>query len=69
MSLVLLAKKLRGKLKFYINYYKLNSIIIKNRYFILLIYKTLIKLYKVKIFIKFNIIIIFNKLKIIKREE
>ena len=37
---ILLAKKLRGGIRFYINYRGLNIIIIKNRYPVLLIYKT-----------------------------
>ena len=37
---ILLTKKLGGGIQFYINYRGLNTIIIKNRYFILLIYKT-----------------------------
>ena len=37
---ILFAKKLRGGIRFCINYRELNIIIIKNRYFIPLIYKT-----------------------------
>ncbi|PMD18504.1 hypothetical protein NA56DRAFT_577184, partial [Hyaloscypha hepaticicola] len=39
----------------YINYYKLNKVIIKNRYSLSLINKTFNKLVRVKIFIKFNL--------------
>ena len=45
------------------NYKKLNVIIKKNRYFISLINKVLIKIQNYKYFIKLNIIIIFNKLR------
>ena len=38
---ILLTKKLGGGIQFYINYRGLNTIIIKNQYPILLIYKTL----------------------------
>ena len=38
---ILFAKKLERGIQFYINYRGLNTIIIKNRYPILLIYKTL----------------------------
>ena len=38
---ILLAKKLGGGIRFYINYKRLNTITIKNQYPILLIYKTL----------------------------
>ena len=37
---IFLAKKLVGGIQFYINYRGLNTIIIKNRYPVLLIYKT-----------------------------
>ena len=37
---ILLIKKLGGGIQFYINYRGLNTIIIKNRYPVLLIYKT-----------------------------
>ena len=37
---IFFAKKLGGGIRFYINYRGLNTIIIKNRYPILLIYKT-----------------------------
>jgi len=38
---ILLTKKPRGGIQFYINYRGLNAIIIKNRYLVPLIYKTL----------------------------
>jgi hypothetical protein len=40
-SLVLLIKKPRGGLRFYIDYRGLNTLIIKNRYLVLLIYNIL----------------------------
>jgi len=41
---ILLAKKLRGGIRFYVNYRGLNAITIKNRYLVLLIRKTLKRL-------------------------
>jgi len=41
---ILLAKKLKGGIQFYINYRGLNAIIIKNQYLVLLIRKTLKRL-------------------------
>ena len=51
------------------NYRKLNVIIKKNRYFILLINKILIKIKNYKYLIKLNIIAIFNKLRIYLNNE
>ncbi len=61
--------KLDGRLRIYINYYILNILIIKNRNTSPLIRDTLIKLYILRIFIKFNIIAIFNKIRIKKSKE
>ena len=49
------------------NYRDLNVVIVKNRYFLFLIFETLNRLNRVKIFIKLNIIIVFNRFRI--REE
>ena len=43
-ALILLVKKPKGGIRFCVNYRGLNAIIIKNRYPILLIYKTLERL-------------------------
>ena len=45
------------------NYKKLNIIIKKNRYFIFLIDEVLIRIQNYKYFIKLNIIVVFNKLR------
>ena len=58
---ILFVKKLNKNLRFYVNYRKLNAIIKRNRYFIVLINKILIKIQNCKYFTRFNIIIIFNK--------
>ena len=68
-SLVFFIRKLNEDLRFCVNYRALNVIIIKNRYSLSLIQKTLSQIYKVEIFITFNIIVVFNKLRIIKGEE
>ncbi len=67
--LILLAYKFRKDIYIYIDYKDLNNVIIKNRYPILLIYETFDVLYYVKIYIKFDIIIIFNRLYIISGDE
>ena len=50
--LVIFIKKLGGGLRFYMNYRTLNNILIKSKYPLLLILKTLNKLSKAVIFIK-----------------
>jgi hypothetical protein len=67
VSFVMFVKKSEEELHFYVNYRVLNAIMIKNRYSLLLIVETLHRLTKVKIFIKINIIVVFNMLRI--REE
>ena len=59
-------KKLRGGLRFYIDYRALNNISVKNRYSLPLILKTLNKLSKIVIFIKLDIILAFNRIRIVK---
>ena len=53
-----------NKLRLYIDYRDLNTIIIKNRHFLLLIFKTLNRLYESKIFIKLNFKNVYYKLRI-----
>ena len=66
---ILIIKKFNSGLRIYIDYRALNTLIIKNRNASPLIYKTLIKLYIIKIYSKFNIIAIFNKIKIKKGDK
>ena len=54
-SPILIVKKLEGGLYFYINYYKLNTIIYKDYYPLSLINKILEYISKVKIFTKLDI--------------
>jgi hypothetical protein len=65
----LFAKKPGGGFYFYINYYALNTIIIKNRYLLSLIQETLARLSRAKIYIKLDIIVIFNYIRIIEEQE
>ena len=60
---VLFIKKSNEELQFCVNYKKLNVIIKRNRYFILLINEILIKIQDCKYFTRLNIIITFNKLR------
>src|SRR5437773_2804168 len=66
---VLFAKKSEKKLHFYINYKKLNAIIIKNHYSLFLISEILNHLCKIRIYIKLDIIHAFNHLHIQKNDE
>lgn len=51
------------------NYRVLNALTIKNRYSILLIRETLNRLYKIKYYIKLDIIAAFNKIRIREDNE
>ena len=64
---ILIMKKLNKKLRICINYRIFNALTIKNRNTSSLIKKTLIKLYIAKIFNKFDIIMIFNEIRIKER--
>ena len=69
VSFILFIRKFNEDLRLCVNYRILNAIIIKNRYLLFLIQKTLSRIYKIEIFITFNIIVIFNKLRMIKKEK
>ena len=62
VSFVLFVKKLKDELRFCIDYYNLNVMTIKNRYLISLIREILHRLIKVKVYIKFDIIVVYNVL-------
>ena len=66
---MLIIKKLDDELRIYIDYRILNALTIKNRNVSLLIRNTLVKLYVSRIFIKFDIIIAFNKVRIKKGDK
>ena len=56
--------KKNNELRLYINYRDLNAIIIKNRYFLFLIFETLNRLCELKIFIKLNLKNVYYKFRI-----
>ena len=58
--------KKNNELRLYINYKKLNTIIIKNRYLLFLIMKRLNRLCDVKVFTKLNLKNIYYKIRIKK---
>ena len=66
---VFFVRKFNEDLRFCVNYRVFNVIIIKNQYSLFLIWETLSRIYKVEIFIIFNIIVVFNKLRMIKEKK
>ena len=68
-ALVLIVKKSDRGLRICIDYRALNTLTIKNRNVLLLIRETITKLYAIKVFIKFDIIAAFNKIRIIKEDK
>ena len=66
---MLIVKKSKKKFRVCVNYKTLNAITIKNCNALSLIKKTLAQLCKTKIYSKFNIIAIFNKIKIKKNKH
>lgn len=66
---ILIVKKSNDDLRIYIDYRAFNSLIIKNRNLSPLIRETLAKLYITRIFSKFNIITVFNKIQIKKENK
>ena len=62
--LILIIKKLDKRLRICIDYRTLNALIIKNRNISSLIREIIIKLYAIKMFIKFDIIVAFNEIRI-----
>ena len=66
---ILFVTKFNKNFRFCVDYKKFNTIIKRNKYFIFLIEKTLIKIIDFKYFIKLNIIIVFNKFRINSNNE
>ena len=66
---VLFVTKFNDNFRFCVDYRKFNVIIKRNKYFIFLIEKTLIKIIDFKYFIKLNIIVVFNKLRMNSNNE
>ena len=69
VSSILFAIKFNDQLRLCVNYRRFNHITKRNRYFISLIEKILIKVQNCKYLIKLNIISIFNKFRINKKNE
>ena len=68
-ALILFIFKKNNELRLYINYKKLNAMIVKNRYSLFLITKTLNRLYDVKVFTKLNLKNIYHKIRIKKDDK
>jgi len=66
---VLFVKKAEEGLRFCVDYRGLNAITVKNRYSLLLIFETLNRLSRAKIFTKLDIIAAFNRLRIREEDE
>ena len=66
---VLFVKKFEKELRFCVDYRELNVIIKKNRYSMSLITETLNRLCKIKYYIKIDIMIAFNRLKMFFESE
>ena len=66
---ILIVKKSDKEFRIYINYRVFNILIIKNRNILFLIKEILIKLNIAKIFNKFDIIIVFNEIRIKEENE
>ena len=65
----LFIRKSGKNFSFYINYKIFNTIIMKNKYLLPLIQKFKISIIKIKYFTKLNIVVVFNKIKIIENEK
>ena len=68
-AFIFIVKKFNKELRFYVNYRALNALIIFNRNVSSLIKKTFVKLCAIKIYNKFDIIIVFNEIRIRKNYE
>ena len=66
---MLFVKKLDENLRFCIDYRDLNAISLKNRYSLLLFRETLNRLNSVKYYFKIDIIVAFNRLRIVFDEK
>src|SRR5438094_877684 len=67
--LILFVKKSEENIKMYVDYRKLNALISRNCYFIFLIHKILNTLCNAKYYMKMNIIVAFNKLRMTEKEK
>ena len=69
IALILIIKKLNEDLRIYIDYQALNALTVKNKNALFFIREIMTRLYIIKIFIKFNIIAAFNKIRIKKENK
>jgi len=69
ISLILFVKKSSEELRFCVNYRGLNVMTVKNRYSLPLIREILVRLTKIKYYIKLDIIAAFNKLRMTYEDE
>jgi len=67
--LILIVKKSKENLYIYVNYQVFNTLIIKNCNILFLIRDSSVRLYIVKFYIKFDIIVVFNKIRIRKSNK
>jgi hypothetical protein len=68
-ALILFIKKKTNDLRLCVDYRELNAIIVKNRYAFSFINETFDRIVDVKYFIKLDIIAVYNKLRIKKKNE
>ena len=68
-SFILFVKKSKNELRFCVDYRNLNVMTIKNWYLISLIREILHRLIKIKVYIKLDIIVAYNALRMIFEEE
>ena len=66
---ILFAKKPGRGFRLYVNYKTFNAITVKNKYPLPLIQKTLDRLIKTKYFTKLDIVVAFNKIKMVEGEK
>jgi hypothetical protein len=64
IALILFVRKANGQLRLYVDYRKLNIVIVKDRFPLPLIDETIARLSKVKVFTKLNIYTTFNYIRI-----
>jgi hypothetical protein len=68
-AFILFIKKKTNDLRLYVDYRELNAIIVKNRYSLSFINETFDRIVDVKYFIKLDIIAVYNKLRIKKKND
>ena len=68
-ALILFVKKKNDNFRLCVNYRGFNQLTIKNRYFLLLIEKSLDRFSRVIVYSKFDIILIYHRMKIKKENE